>query len=172
MPTTRLEQPAYWSIGRLRQDLERSVLRQDLVAEEQRRPIVPEEAGGVVQAVLFDASAQVGPARPAAPADIMLPVIPPKLESAEGTTTAVPYAQDAVAAKQLLDLPFITYGDLFHGWTLHEETRLLPGSPASGFSWVCRRHWALFSPVSTQRLTVFTCYLPIAGPIAAVFSHH
>jgi hypothetical protein len=140
------------------------------MAEEQHAPIVPEEAGGVVEAVLLDLPSEIGPAGPAAPADIMFSVVPPKLESAEGATTAVPYPQDAIAVEKLLDLPFVVYGNLFHGWILHEETKLLFGSPASDVSQVCRRRRALFSPVSTQRPAVFTCYLPIAGPIPAAFS--
>jgi hypothetical protein len=140
------------------------------MAEEQGAPIVPEEAGGVVEAVLLDLPSEIGPTGPATPADVMFSVVPPKLESAKGATTAVPYPQDAVAVEKLLDLPFVAHGDLFHGWILHEETRLLLSLPASGVLQVCRRRRPLLSPVSTQRPVVFTCYLPIAGASPAVFS--
>jgi hypothetical protein len=96
-------------------------LRQDIVAEEQRVAIVPQETGGVVEAVLLDLLAEVGPAGPPTPADVIFSVVPPKLEAAGGVTTDVPDAQNVIVGQKLLDVQFIVHGDLSHGSILHEK---------------------------------------------------
>jgi hypothetical protein len=110
---------------------------------------VPEETGGVVEAVLLDLPSEVGPAGPAAPANIVLAVVPPKLESAEGTTAVVPNADDVVAAQKLLDIRSIVYSDLSHGSILHDKSV----------------HWLIRT---SQTGDCFLLYRPIRPPSSGV----
>jgi hypothetical protein len=92
------------------------------VAEKQRGAIAPQEAGGVLEAVLLDLLAEVGPAGPPTPTDIVFPVVPPKLEAAEGVAADVSDTQDVVIGQKLLDVRLIVHRDLSHGSILHERT--------------------------------------------------
>jgi len=110
------------SVAQLCHSQELAVFGEGSVAEVEFLSVVPEDRGGVVEAVPFDLSSQVGPARPAAPADVVLSVVPPQGEPVEGRTGLVFHAQDAFGVQELFDLPSIAYGDPFHGSILHDQT--------------------------------------------------
>jgi hypothetical protein len=54
-------------------------------------------------------------------AGVVLFVVPPELEPAEGLATVISHAQHAIGVQELLDMPFVGHGDPFHFWILHDN---------------------------------------------------
>jgi hypothetical protein len=125
---------AIGSVAALGQAGESAVLRDLLVPEVQGVAAVPEGGGGAVQTVLFNEPTEIRPAGPAAATHVTLLVVPPKLEAAEGVTTVVFYAENTAGVQELLDLPFVTHGDLSHGWILRDKSDFSLPSPKEGIS--------------------------------------
>jgi len=153
------------SVAELGHEQERSVVREAPAAGEQRIATAPEDLGRLIQAALADLSLQVRPAGLATVADIVLPVIPPELEPAEGLAILVFHTQNAVAVQKSFDLPSIVHGDPLHGRTS------MTNELTSGFT--CTRHIGLCE--SRRCLVLFTgesdSRFPssFAGRLTAVF---
>ena len=94
--------------------LDASVLVGVLRAHVEDAAVVPENPGGLVQAVVGDALASVGPAGCAAVAEAAVLVVPPELEATEGAVLVPLDAEDILGIQQLLDVRSVSDLDRLH----------------------------------------------------------
>lgn len=90
------------------------VLREAFAVQKQAAAVTPQNLRCLIQTMVDNLSAQVGPAGFAATANIALLIIPPKRKTAERTIPVVFDAQNAIGIEQLLYLKFVLNIDLFH----------------------------------------------------------